>query len=177
MPGLLQWTQPSVSHQMYSTNNFATFYPPSMDYPLGKVYSIIHDDGDRAGVYMHSYHPPQPMPGEHFLYALLSQLHPNTFVYTRFGPRGTNAVIRGRNGPVLDIVLRFVTCDSSSTDCVYCRAHVEFQLNEVPYYPFWFTPAQFAGRLIINTSSGELLHFELSLPSEKPLNVGECVSV
>ncbi len=54
---------------------------------------------------------------------------------------------------------------------------MEFQLNEVPYYPFWFTPAQFAGRLITNTSSGELLHFELSLPSDKALNVGVCLIV
>ena len=52
------------------------------------------------------------------------------------------------------------------------RAHVEFQLNELPYYPFWFTPAQLAGRLIVNTSSGEIYYFELTLPADKHLNVG-----
>ena len=45
-------------------------------------------------------------------------------------------------------------------------------MNELPYYPFWFTPAQLAGRLIVNTSSGEIYYFELTLPADKHLNVG-----
>ncbi len=107
MPGLFQWKEPAVQFMEYGTGNFAVFYPPQFDWPLGQVYNIIKDeDGFRAGVYMHSYHPPKPLDNEQFLYALLSQLHTNTFVYTRFGPRGTNAVVRARNGPLLDIVLR-----------------------------------------------------------------------
>ena len=57
--------------------------------------------------------------------------------------------------------------------CLLCRSHVEFQLNELPHYPFWFTPAQLAGRLVVNTSSSQILHFELALPTDRQLNVGE----
>lgn len=106
MPGLFQWTEPAVLLKDYAARNFDIFYPPSVDWAVGKVYSIIPDNGYRTGVYMHSYHPPQPRVEEQFMYALFSQLHPNTFVYTRFGPHGTKAVIRARNGPLLDIVLR-----------------------------------------------------------------------
>ncbi len=53
-----------------------------------------------------------------------------------------------------------------------CRVHAEFQLNSEPSYPFWFTPAQFAGRLIINKTSQHVEHFELYLPTDKQLNIG-----
>ena len=52
------------------------------------------------------------------------------------------------------------------------RLHVEFQLNEEPHFPFWFTPAQFAGRLIIDRLSEHVEHFELVLPTDKQLNIG-----
>ena len=52
------------------------------------------------------------------------------------------------------------------------RVHAEFQLNSEPSYPFWFTPAQFAGRLIVNKTSKHVEHFELYLPTDKQLNIG-----
>ena len=68
----------------------------------------------------------------------------------------------------------------SGTVCnmsLFCRSHVEFQLNELPHYPFWFTPAQLAGRLVVNTSSSQVLHFELALPTDRQLNVGKLISM
>lgn len=52
------------------------------------------------------------------------------------------------------------------------RIHAEFQLNEPPYYPFWFTPAQFNGRLIIAKNLSHVEYFKIYLPNEKLLNIG-----
>lgn len=57
--------------------------------------------------------------------------------------------------------------------CICFRAHVEFQLNQEPHLPFWFTPAQFAGRLIINYKATHIEFFEFDLPTEKQLNIGK----
>ena len=90
----------------YGVTNFDVFLPSQTDWPVGQVYNIIEDYGDRMGVFMHSYHPPKPLGNEHFLYALMRQLHSNTFVYTRFGPRGTKAVVRARGSGLVDVVIR-----------------------------------------------------------------------
>jgi len=50
---------------------------------------------------------------------------------------------------------------------------VEFQLNQEPHLPFWFTPAQFSGRLIINFKATHIEFFEFKLPTQKQLNIGE----
>ncbi len=52
------------------------------------------------------------------------------------------------------------------------RVHAEFQLNSVPDYPFWFTPAQFSGRIIMNHDSEHIYYFELELPTDHLLNIG-----
>ncbi len=52
------------------------------------------------------------------------------------------------------------------------RVHAEFQLNDEPNFPFWFTPAQFAGRLIIDRQAEHVEMFELFLPTDKQLNIG-----
>ena len=50
---------------------------------------------------------------------------------------------------------------------------MEFQLNQEPHLPFWFTPAQFAGRLVIDFKATHIEFFELKLPTQKQLNIGE----
>ncbi|KAK7079708.1 skeletal muscle fiber development [Halocaridina rubra] len=49
--------------------------------------------------------------------------------------------------------------------------HAEYQLNNPPRRPLWFTPAAFIGRLMMNTSDMTVQHFSLSVPTDKPLNV------
>ena len=61
---------------------------------------------------------------------------------------------------------------SISHHCM-CRAHAEFQLNEEPNYPFWFTPSQLCGRLVITTSGDHVHHLSLAVPTERHLNVGQ----
>lgn len=53
-----------------------------------------------------------------------------------------------------------------------CRIHAEFQLNDPPYYPFWFTPAQFKGNLIISRDGSHIEYFHMYVPTDKRLNIG-----
>lgn len=57
-------------------------------------------------------------------------------------------------------------------DLITYRSHIEFQLNTEPSYPFWFTPAQLAGRLIISKDASRIEYFEMSLPTKNALNIG-----
>ena len=54
---------------------------------------------------------------------------------------------------------------------MFFRVHAEFQLNKYPSYPFWFTPGQFLGRLIISKDSSHLEYFELGISTAKSLNI------
>ena len=56
---------------------------------------------------------------------------------------------------------------------IFHRIHAEFQLNEAPYYPFWFTPAQFTGNLIVSRDFKKMLSLTAHVPADKKLNVGE----
>ena len=53
------------------------------------------------------------------------------------------------------------------------RIHAEFQLNEPPVHPFWYSPAQFMGNIIIDRESRNLLAFHMYVPNTKRLNVGK----
>lgn len=60
-----------------------------------------------------------------------------------------------------------------STDFSIFRVHAEFQLQEVPKHPFWFTPAQFKGRLIISKDHKHVKYLRVYVPNDKRLNVGK----
>lgn len=107
LPGLVQWTAPQHPLHVYGVGNFKIFLPPSLSSPLGHTYHVIHPGMDDSGLHMNRYHPPIPVGKEVLVYALLSQFHPNPFVQTRFGPRGTVAVLRARNDVLLDIAFRY----------------------------------------------------------------------
>ena len=50
--------------------------------------------------------------------------------------------------------------------------HAEFQINEPPNFPFWFSPAQFTGNIIISKDGQHIEDFTLFVPTDKKLNVG-----
>lgn len=56
-------------------------------------------------------------------------------------------------------------------DILCFRIHCEFQVNEPPKLPFWVTPAQFTGNLVISKDGLSVKHFNLYLPSDRKLNV------
>lgn len=109
LPGLTRWTMPALPEYEYGTKNFEIFLPPVTSLPLATSYHIITDKGDKPGIYMHTYHPPKPDKQDELIHALLAQLHPNVFVYTRFGPRGTVALVRAKTDDLMDIVIRSAT--------------------------------------------------------------------
>lgn len=47
------------------------------------------------------------------------------------------------------------------------RIHAEFQLNEVPDFPFWFTPGQFAGHVVLSKDASHVRDFHLYVPNDK----------
>uniref|UniRef100_A0A8C4N505 Selenoprotein N n=1 Tax=Eptatretus burgeri TaxID=7764 RepID=A0A8C4N505_EPTBU len=91
-----------------------------------------------------------------FLHKLLSMFHPRPFVKSRFSPQGAIASIRAMNDRFYEI---------------FFRIHAEFQLNEPPGLPFWFTPAQFTGHITIAWDASHVRDFHLYVPSNRSLNV------
>lgn len=59
----------------------------------------------------------------------------------------------------------------------FLRIHAEFQLNEPPFNPFWFTPGQFTGNIIATRDFKHIVYFNVYVPSEKKLNVGKLYTV
>ncbi len=94
--------------------------------------------------------------GEIVLSKILQMFHKNAFLYPRFPPRGVALFLRALNDEYFDILM---------------RVHAEFQINEPPQLPFWFTPAGFNGRLVIAKDASRVEYFRLFVPNEKRLNV------
>lgn len=57
------------------------------------------------------------------------------------------------------------------------RVHAEFQLNKPPLLPFWFTPGQFLGNIVIRKDGSHVQSFHMSVPTNRSLNVGEYMIV
>ena len=55
--------------------------------------------------------------------------------------------------------------------------HPEFQLNEPPNYPFWFTPASIMGHMVAKKDGSKIDYFKMYLPNHTKLNIGKYVSV
>ena len=50
---------------------------------------------------------------------------------------------------------------------VVLRIHAEFQLNDVPDFPFWFTPGQFTGHIIMSRDASHVREFRLYVPNNR----------
>uniref|UniRef100_A0A914BHM6 EF-hand domain-containing protein n=1 Tax=Patiria miniata TaxID=46514 RepID=A0A914BHM6_PATMI len=157
LAGLDDWMSPFRSVAGFGVPQFTAFLPEGA-VPVGQVYELVRSNLNVFSNTLSSnrYYPPQTVGREVLLHALLSMFHPRPFVHTRFGPQGAAALIRAENEMYVDVVFRI---------------HAEFQLNEPPINPFWFTPAQFTGNLIIKRDSSHIEHFHLYVPSNKSLNV------
>jgi len=159
LEGLKSWTNCVVPMATYPVNAFATFLPypvlkPSLGQPWHIVESMIEKNG--PGLTSNRYYP-TPVRGRlAILYHLLTIFHPRPFLLTRFPPQGTVACVRAESQDYLDIVF---------------RVHAEFQLNKPPLLPFWFTPGQFLGNIVIKKDGSHVQSFHLAVPSNRSLNV------
>lgn len=160
MAVLKKWKTPAVKWKNFATGHFRQFLPP-LDEELfpGKCYYIVEPVMVEKGPSLSSnrYVPPRLAKESWVMvHSLLAMFHPVPFVYGRFAPQGSVACVQAFNSDYIDIGFRI---------------HAEFQLNEPPYYPFWFTPGQFTGHVILSRNAGRLLNFTLYVPNDKRLNV------
>lgn len=157
--GVFDWNKPAERWKNFAAKHFSAFLP-SADQKLkpGTTWWIIPSSLNERINHLSSarYYPPELATQYHSIHALLSMLHIHPFLHSRFGPQGTVAVIRGISINLLDIVFRM---------------HAEFQLNKPPNYPFWFTPSQFKGRILINRNISSVFYFNMEVPSDRKLNV------
>ncbi|KAL4237356.1 selenoprotein N [Mactra antiquata] len=163
LQGYLNWKAPYKRYMNLAVRHFASFLPSYIHGPLGEVYALLSDN-DRLflssmrdiDLSSNRYFPPDVKDEHVIFHNLLMLFHPRPFLITRFGPQGGVACIRARNEYLIDVVFRI---------------HAEFQLNELPNYPFWFTPAQFTGHLIITKNLQHIVHFDMYVPNTRLLNV------
>ncbi|CAL1527149.1 unnamed protein product [Lymnaea stagnalis] len=161
MEGLLEWTAPTVPIKEFGVSKFLDLLPqnPNSLPPPGTIYTIIDvgiDSSRPLSLPSDSYYPPKVQKRGQFLHRLFSMLHPHPFLVTRFDPQGAVGCVRAVSKDYVEVMFRL---------------HVEFQLNEPPRLPFWFTPAQFTGRLLMSRNLTKVLHFHLYVPNDRRLNV------
>lgn len=158
LAGLRSWKKAETPSQHFGANQFKVFLPPKSDLELGEAWWIVPNDLNLFTGYLPNsrYYPPPPVAKEIIIFKLLSMLHPRPFVKSRFAPQGSVACIRAQSDMYYDIVF---------------RVHAEFQLNEPPAFPFWFTPAQFTGHVTIARDSSHVRAFHMFVPNNRSLNV------
>ncbi|GFN82921.1 selenoprotein n [Plakobranchus ocellatus] len=161
--GLFKWQSPNVQHQEYPVSAFLDFLPYGITNipPPGTVYTIISAPSNVYNAIpavgrSTRHYPPQPSGKGRIIHSLLSMLHPRPFVIMRFPPQGAMGCVRAVSKTHVHVMF---------------RVHAEFQLNEPPRDPFWFSPAQFLGSLIIARDGSSIEHFHLYVPTKRGLNV------
>ncbi|KAK7481154.1 hypothetical protein BaRGS_00027587 [Batillaria attramentaria] len=161
--GLKSWQTPHMPNAIFGAKEFSIFLPEDTEnVALGKPYHILPQKptGGLPDAPSHlssaRFYPPAPKEQDSVLYRLLGMMHSRPFVEMRFPPRGTVACVRAYNSKYLHIVFRM---------------HAEYQLNEPPTNPFWFTPAQFAGDLVISRDGSHIAYFHMEVPNTRRLNV------
>ncbi|KAK3598667.1 hypothetical protein CHS0354_020428 [Potamilus streckersoni] len=160
--GLKEWRTASAEWMNFGVKHFKVFLPPSENYITDpeNIYHIVKYEKSFTDMVKpisnNRYYPPRLEEDQHILQRLLNMFHPRPFLINRFAPQGAIACVRAYNQDYIDIVFRL---------------HAEFQLNEPPRYPFWFTPAQFKGNLIISRDYTKILYFNMYVPNDRKLNV------
>lgn len=158
LSGLRSWKSPAVPSSSFPASRFRVFLPPKDKAEVGDAWWVIPSELNIFTGYLpnNRYHPPLPKGKEVLIHSLLSMFHARPFVKSRFAPQGTVACIRAKSDFYYDIVFRI---------------HAEFQLNDVPNFPFWFTPGQFTGNIIVSKDASHVRHFRLYVPANRSLNV------
>ncbi|NXV80257.1 SELN protein, partial [Atlantisia rogersi] len=158
LSGLRNWTAPAVPISVLSARQFKAFLPPKNKVDLGDPWWIIPSELNIFTGYLSNnrFYPPPPKGKEILIHRLLSMFHPRPFVKTRFAPQGAVACIQAISTFYYTIAFRI---------------HAEFQLNEPPDFPFWFSPGQFTGHIILSKDSSHVREFRLFVPNNRSLNV------
>uniref|UniRef100_A0A8C3SDR1 Selenoprotein N n=1 Tax=Chelydra serpentina TaxID=8475 RepID=A0A8C3SDR1_CHESE len=158
LSGLRNWTAAATPMSVMFARQFKAFLPPKNKIELGDPWWIIPSELNIFTGYLSNnrFYPPVPKGKEIVIHKLLSMFHPRPFVKTRFAPQGA------------------VACIQAISEFYYMiafRIHAEFQLNEPPDFPFWFSPGQFTGRIVLSKDSSHVREFKLFVPNKRSLNV------
>uniref|UniRef100_A0A8B9ZYI1 Selenoprotein N n=1 Tax=Anas zonorhyncha TaxID=75864 RepID=A0A8B9ZYI1_9AVES len=158
LSGLRNWTAPAAHKSVMLAKHFKAFLPPKNKVDLGDPWWIIPSELNIFTGYLSNnrFYPPPPKGKEITIHRLLSMFHPRPFVKTRFAPQGSVACIQAI---------------STFYYAIAFRIHAEFQLNEPPDFPFWFSPGQFTGHIILSKDSSHVREFKLFVPNNRSLNV------
>uniref|UniRef100_A0A4W3J8G2 Selenoprotein N n=1 Tax=Callorhinchus milii TaxID=7868 RepID=A0A4W3J8G2_CALMI len=158
LSGLKNWKTPAIPSGVFSARQFKVFLPPKSTVRVGDTWWMVPSELSIFTGYLSNnrFYPPAPQGREVLIHNLLSMLHPRPFVKSRFAPQGAVACIRGLSDFYYDIVFRI---------------HAEFQLNEPPDFPFWFTPGQFTGNIVISKDASHVRDFWMNVPNDRSLNV------
>lgn len=161
MQGLKSWTMAHVPSATFSMKEFKAFLPApdqTLNLLQAQPWYILEArvEKDGPGLTNNRYYPPVVKGRLAIIFKLLAMFHPRPFVLTRFSPQGSVACIRAENNEFLDIVFRI---------------HAEYQLNEPPLLPFWFTPGQFLGNIVMKKDGSHVESFHLAVPNNRSLNV------
>uniref|UniRef100_A0A8D2I8U1 Selenoprotein N n=1 Tax=Urocitellus parryii TaxID=9999 RepID=A0A8D2I8U1_UROPR len=157
LSGLRSWTAAAVPSAVFAARHFQPFLPPRGQ-ELGEPWWIVPSELSVFTGYLSNnrFYPPPPKGKEVIIHRLLSMFHPRPFVKTRFAPQGAVACL---------------TAISDSYYTVMFRIHAEFQLSEPPDFPFWFSPGQFTGHIILSKDATHVRDFRLFVPNHRSLNV------
>lgn len=158
LSGLRNWTTAASPSAQFAARHFRPFLPPRGRAELGEPWWIIPSELSVFTGYLSNnrFYPPPPKGKEVIIHRLLSMFHPRPFVKTRFAPQGA------------------VACLTAVSDFYYTvvfRIHAEFQLSEPPDFPFWFSPGQFTGHIILSKDATHVRDFRLFVPNHRSLNV------
>ncbi|KAJ6663409.1 hypothetical protein lerEdw1_009488 [Lerista edwardsae] len=158
LSGLRNWTAPATPVSVMFAQQFKAFLPPKHKTELADPWWVIPSELNIFTGYLpnNRFYPPAPRGKEIVIHKLLSMFHPRPFVKTRFAPQGTVACIQA----VAEFYYK-----------IAFRIHAEFQLNEPPSFPFWFSPAQFTGYVILSKDSSHVRELKLFVPNNRSLNV------
>lgn len=166
--GFRNWKVPNRQHLVFGAGEFKSMLPEDMTdlvKILGQPYYLLDYSSTTESVFDMNVHlsntnskfyPTMPQGHEKVLFRLLNMMHPRPFTQNRFGPKGTVACIQAYNEEYVHVVFRM---------------HAEFQLSEPPCSPFWFTPGQFLGDLVISRNGTHVHYFHMHVPNDKRLNV------
>ncbi|ELR56258.1 Selenoprotein N, partial [Bos mutus] len=158
LSGLRNWTTAASPSAVFAARHFRPFLPPQGHVELGEPWWIIPSELSVFTGYLSNnrFYPPPPKGKEVIIHRLLSMFHPRPFVKTRFAPQGA------------------VACLTAISDFYYTvmfRIHAEFQLSEPPDFPFWFSPGQFTGHVVLSKDATHVRDFRLFVPNHRSLNV------
>uniref|UniRef100_A0A8C5UYP6 EF-hand domain-containing protein n=1 Tax=Microcebus murinus TaxID=30608 RepID=A0A8C5UYP6_MICMU len=143
LSGLRNWTTAALPSAVFAARHFQPFLPPAGQ-ELGEPWWIIPSELSVFTGYLSNnrFYPPPPKGKE----------------------------VTPSRGPSLSACP--TCCPTSPWTCALpCRIHAEFQLSEPPDFPFWFSPGQFTGHVILSKDATHVRDFRLFVPNHRSLNV------